>query len=57
MLETKADLIVELEKTDGRMRALIADLSDEQLAANPLSGHLFRLKTDIVGAPTYSFAG
>ena len=32
-------------------------LSDEQLSAHPQSGHLFRLKTDIVGAPTYSYAG
>lgn len=32
-------------------------LSDEQLAASPLSGHLFRVKTEFVGAPTYSFGG
>ena len=32
-------------------------LTDEQLAANPLSGHLFRLKTNFTGTPTYSFAG
>lgn len=32
-------------------------LSDEQLAANPLSGHLFRIRTDFVGAPTYAFGG
>lgn len=32
-------------------------LSDEQLEANPLSGHLFCMKAPISGAPTYSFAG
>lgn len=32
-------------------------LSAEQLDASPLSGHLFRLETNIVGAPTYSFGG
>ncbi len=32
-------------------------LSEEQLSQHPQSGHLFRLKTDIVGTPTYAFGG
>lgn len=32
-------------------------LTAEQLEAHPLSGHLFRLQTDIVGSPTFAFGG
>lgn len=32
-------------------------LSDEQLEKYPLSGHLFRLRTDVTGSETFSFAG
>lgn len=32
-------------------------LTPEQLTAHPRSGHLFRCKTQVVGAPTYAFGG
>jgi len=32
-------------------------LSQHQLDAYPLSGHLFRMKTNVVGMPTYAYGG
>ncbi|MCA9216945.1 MAG: SMP-30/gluconolactonase/LRE family protein [Planctomycetales bacterium] len=32
-------------------------MTDEQLAEFPNAGNLFRIKTDVTGSPTYSFAG
>lgn len=45
------------DRTDLYITTARKGLTPEQLEAFPLSGHLFRVETDIVGAPTYSYGG